>query len=299
MRSFNPASASLIIRASNPAPAVRAKCSPFADPVSSARRSPCSPMSTASVRSTGISRLTAIRLAVPAGRIARTASGPASASMQRWTLPSPPQTNTTSAPCFTARRAALGTSLLFATSNQSGSAYPSCANTSRSSPRPPSRLFSACATTAIRVMPQPPCCQVPPPEPSRGADREPHDCQRSGPRHARIVRGASRRSLPMTIPLTDIAAARIVSPGAQAVGCMATVLLGTILGALLANSHSYPLRDQHHGRTGHHRKRPPAQDHRCWTVAILTHERAIRRDVHHEEQEGGGRDPVDHGDNYQ
>src|SRR5450759_5021970 len=64
MRSFNPASASLIIRASNPAPAVRAKCSPFTVPVSSARRSPCSPMSTASVRSTGISRLTAI---LPAG----------------------------------------------------------------------------------------------------------------------------------------------------------------------------------------------------------------------------------------
>jgi len=127
----------------------------------------------------------------------------------------------------------------------------------------------------------------------------PHDSRRSGPRRARIVRRVSRRSLPMTIPLSDIAAAGIVSPGARAVGGTATMLLGTILGALLANSHSHTLRDQHHGRTGHQRKRPPAQDHRCSTVAILTHERAIRRDVHHEEQEGGGRDPVDHGDDHQ
>ncbi len=78
-----PRSASAIMRASNPAPAITAKCSPFTDPVSSGRRSPCSPTRTASARSAGMRRFDARRLAVPAGRIATTAPVPATASMQR------------------------------------------------------------------------------------------------------------------------------------------------------------------------------------------------------------------------
>ena len=97
-RSFMPRPASEIIRASNPAPAITVKCSPFSDPVSSRRRSPCSPIRTASGRSSGICRFMARRFAVPAGRIATAVPVPATASIQRWTVPSPPQTNITSAP---------------------------------------------------------------------------------------------------------------------------------------------------------------------------------------------------------
>lgn len=76
------------LRASKPAPAVTAKRSPFTDPVSNRRRSPFRPTRTASVSSAGICRFVARRLAVPAGRIARTAFVPATASMHRWTVPS-------------------------------------------------------------------------------------------------------------------------------------------------------------------------------------------------------------------
>jgi len=55
----------------------------LADPVSSGRRSPCSPTCTALVRSAGTCRFVARRFAVPTGRIARTASVPATASIQR------------------------------------------------------------------------------------------------------------------------------------------------------------------------------------------------------------------------
>ena len=93
-----PRPASEIIRASNPAPAITAKCSPFTDPVSIRRRSPRNPTRTASARSSGICRFMARRFAVPAGRMATAVSVPATASMQRWTVPSPPQANSTSAP---------------------------------------------------------------------------------------------------------------------------------------------------------------------------------------------------------
>ena len=58
-------------------------------------------------------RLVASRLAVPAGRIASTASEPASASTHRCTMPSPPQTKMSSAPSSSARRAYGGAFLLF------------------------------------------------------------------------------------------------------------------------------------------------------------------------------------------
>ena len=148
MRSFIPRSACSIMLASNPAPAITAKCSPFTDPVSSRRRSPCRPTRTASVRSAGMCRFAARRLAVPAGRMARTARVPATASTQRCTIPSPPQTKMTSAPCASARRACRGALRLLRTSYQSGSANPSPASTSRSSANPPPRLLPECATTA-------------------------------------------------------------------------------------------------------------------------------------------------------
>ncbi len=82
-RSFNPPSASLIICASKPAPAITAKRSSFMRPTSRVRRVPSSPMRTACSMSCGISRLEAKRFAVPAGTIATVASDPDSASMQR------------------------------------------------------------------------------------------------------------------------------------------------------------------------------------------------------------------------
>src|SRR5207237_4578579 len=78
--------------------------------------------------------------------------GPASPSIPRCTVPSPPQTSTTSAPFLTARRAALGASRLFGTSYHWGSAKPSRASVSRSSPKPPPKVFAECATTAIDVI---------------------------------------------------------------------------------------------------------------------------------------------------
>src|ERR1700683_2167357 len=138
-----------ITRASNPAPAITAKCSPLTVPVSSARRRPCSPTRTAAATSpAGMSRLDASRFAVPAGRIAITVPVPARASTQRWTVPSPPQTNIRSAPCSRARPAQSGTCLLLRTSYQSGSVTPSSASTFLSSGSPPPKLLRACATTA-------------------------------------------------------------------------------------------------------------------------------------------------------
>ena len=45
---------------------------------------------------------------MPAGRIASGVSEPASASMQRWTMPSPPQTKISSAPSSSARFTCFG-----------------------------------------------------------------------------------------------------------------------------------------------------------------------------------------------
>ena len=55
-------------------------------------------MSTACSMSCGMPRFVASRFAVPAGRIASAASEPAAASMQRCTVPSPPQTKISSRP---------------------------------------------------------------------------------------------------------------------------------------------------------------------------------------------------------
>src|ERR1700679_2045744 len=128
------------------------KRSPFTDPVSSRRRSPCNPTWTASARSCGISRFSASRFAVPAGRIATAVLVPATASMQRWTEPPPPQTNRTSTPLAAARRAYLGARRLLFTSYQSGLVTPSRARISRSSGRPPPKLLPACATTATSAI---------------------------------------------------------------------------------------------------------------------------------------------------
>src|ERR1700722_3710609 len=147
-----PRSASAIIRASKPAPAITAKRSPLIQPVSSRRRSPCNPTCTASVRSCGTFRFAASRFAVPAGRIATAVSVPATASMQRWTVPSPPQANTTSAPLAAARRAYLGARRLFSTSYHRGSVTPSRARIRRSSGRPPPKLLREWATTAMVAM---------------------------------------------------------------------------------------------------------------------------------------------------
>src|SRR3954454_3393622 len=146
-------SASAIMRASKPAPAITVKRSPLTEPVSSRRRSPCSPTCTASASSDGISRFAASRFEVPAGSMATAVSVPASASTQRCTVPSPPQTNITSAPLAAARRAYSGARRLFFTSYHSGSVTPSRARISRSSGRPPPRLFRVCATTARSATP--------------------------------------------------------------------------------------------------------------------------------------------------
>ena len=69
-RSFRPPSASLIMCASSPAPAITANRSPLIFPTSSTRSTPRRPISTAFGMSDGISRLEAKRLAVPAGMIA-------------------------------------------------------------------------------------------------------------------------------------------------------------------------------------------------------------------------------------
>ena len=69
----------------------------------------------------GMPRLVANRFAVPAGMIARLAFEPASTSMQRCTIPSPPQAKTSSAPSSSARRTCGGALRLFGTSHQSGS----------------------------------------------------------------------------------------------------------------------------------------------------------------------------------
>ena len=160
-RSLRPRSAWAIIRASNPAPAITVKRSPFTEPVSMRRRCPCNPIRTASVMSSGICRFIARRFAVPAGRIATAVSVPATASMQRWTVPSPPQTNSTSTPRSAARRACSGARRLFFTSCHIGAVTPSASRTFRSSGRPPPRLLRECATTATFGMPDPHSPAVP------------------------------------------------------------------------------------------------------------------------------------------
>ena len=151
MVSFNPASASRIIKASRPVPAITAKCSPFIRPTSSRRREPFSPTATASSRSFGMPRFVAKRLAVPAGRMARATGAPATASMTRWTVPSPPHTKIRSAPFFTSLRARSGASLLFGTSYHIGSLIPWVASVLRSSSRPPPSVFAECAITPTEV----------------------------------------------------------------------------------------------------------------------------------------------------
>ena len=141
-------SASRIIAASNPAPAITAKRSLPKRPTSRRRRSPRSPTATARSMSFGIPRLVANRFAVPAGTTARLASEPASTSMHRRTVPSPPQAKTRSAPAPSARRTWSGAFLAFGTSYHSGSSTPARASARRSSGRPPPRRFSAWATTA-------------------------------------------------------------------------------------------------------------------------------------------------------
>jgi len=140
-RSLRPRSASPIMRASNPAPAMTAKCSPFTTPTSSWRRSPCKPIATASASRFGIPRLVASRFAVPAGRIATVASELASTPRLRCTIPSPPQTKTRSAPCSSACCTHFGARFDLSTSYHNGSDTPASARRSRSSSSPPSSVL--------------------------------------------------------------------------------------------------------------------------------------------------------------
>ena len=75
-------------------------------------------------------------------------SEPAIASIARWTVPSPPQTKSSSAPSASARFTCFGANRLFGTSTQIGSATPWRASSRRSSVSPPPKDLPACATTA-------------------------------------------------------------------------------------------------------------------------------------------------------
>ena len=61
---------------------------------------------------------------MPAGTIASPTLEPARTSTQRWTMPSPPQAKTSSAPSSSARSTCAGAFLLFGTSTQNGSFDP-------------------------------------------------------------------------------------------------------------------------------------------------------------------------------
>ena len=146
-----PPSTSRVMRASRPAPAMTAKCSPFIFPRSSRRSRPESPTWTASPMSSGMPRFEAKRFAVPAGRIASRASVPAMASTARCIIPSPPQTKIVSAPSASAFSTRSGAYLLLGTSVHSGSVTPARSSVSRSSSSPPPIDLPACAMTATLV----------------------------------------------------------------------------------------------------------------------------------------------------
>ena len=90
---------------------------------------------------------------MPAGMIARVTPLPASVSIDRCTMPSPPQTNTSSAPSSSARWTRSGAYLLFGTSDQIGSSMPCLARTERNSSSPPPIVLPAWAITATFFMP--------------------------------------------------------------------------------------------------------------------------------------------------
>src|SRR5436190_4581194 len=146
-RSFRPPSASRIMAASIPDPAITANRSPLSRPTSILRRSPRRPTSTASSMSSGSSKFVASRFYVPAGSTASGTAEPASTSMHRWTSPSPPHAKTSSAPSASRRLSAAGALLLFGTSRHSGSATPARSSARRNSRRPPPSDFAAFATT--------------------------------------------------------------------------------------------------------------------------------------------------------
>ena len=101
--------------------------------------------------SRGMPRFVANRLAVPAGRTASRAFDPATTSMHRRTVPSPPQAKTSSAPSSSARSTCADAFFAFGTSYQSGVVDARRSSTRRSSGRPPSSVFAACATTATCI----------------------------------------------------------------------------------------------------------------------------------------------------
>ena len=181
MRSFMPRSASRIMRASKPAPAMTANRSPLTFPRSSSRWRPCSPIRTASAMSLGIPRFVARRLAVPAGMIATTASVPASASTVRCTIPSPPHTKTRSAPSSTTRRASFGARLLFGTSCQIGSV---------------DALVGENVSAALRGRRRATCGRARSPRPSSSAlpERCVPGCRRARPARPRRARRAATRA---------------------------------------------------------------------------------------------------------
>ena len=100
-----------MIAASNPMPAITMKWVPSSTPspltftMSMARSWPVSAMSIAARRNSGMSRLRASRLPVPAGMIPTGMPVPASSAQTSRTVPSPPQTRARSAPATAAASA--------------------------------------------------------------------------------------------------------------------------------------------------------------------------------------------------
>src|SRR6266480_6736500 len=101
-------------------------------------------------------RFLAKRFAVPAGTTAIVVAVVARASMQRWSIPSPPQTKRRSVPSAIASLTFFGACLLFETSYQRGASTPSLARTARNAGRPPPSDFPVWARTPTDVTFEPP-----------------------------------------------------------------------------------------------------------------------------------------------
>ena len=129
-RAFNVVDALSIIAASKPMPAITANTCPSTSPTSSRRR-PCSTANfTPAAGSSGRPRLVASKFPVPAGSTANAASVPTRPAITERTVPSPPQTKTSSAPCATACRACPVPVSCGVVSNQAGNGHPAAANDS-------------------------------------------------------------------------------------------------------------------------------------------------------------------------
>ena len=93
---------------------------------------------------------------MPAGKIASGVSEPARASIERWTVPSPPQTKSSSAPLCECTLHLLGREPALRHLDPHRICDPWRSSSRRSSGRPPPKDLPACATTATLVISQPP-----------------------------------------------------------------------------------------------------------------------------------------------